>query len=197
MNKVIESGEGDGLKAYGAAIMALAADVQKGGGEAKQRDAAEQPGTLLADAARAKPAFDVVVKAVSEASGAALELAVLDQPDRRGRTQTGLKKTARIVEKAQLRPGEGRGKTERVCDVVRAMLVAKDMVTVAAIADAFIRLGAAGIVEVVRIKDRFSKPSAGGWRDLMINVVIVGDERQHVCEMQIVHEMMLTARDGG
>ena len=39
VNKVIESGEGDGLKAYGAAIVALAADVQKGVGEAKQRDA--------------------------------------------------------------------------------------------------------------------------------------------------------------
>ena len=51
--------------------------------------------------------------------------------------------------------------------------------------------------QVVRLKDRFvAAPSAGGWRDLMINFVVVGDKLQHVCELQIVHEMMLTARKG-
>ena len=65
-----------------------------------------------------------------------------------------------------------------------------------------VRLGAAGIVKVVRIKDRFSKPSAGGWRDLMINFVVVSgsddgvDAIRHVCEVQVAHEMMLTARKG-
>ena len=117
---------------------------------------------LLADAAAAKPAFDEIVHCVADATGARLELAVLGQKDKHGHEMTGLKRTTRMVEKAQLRAGAGRGRTEGVCDVVRAMLVAKDMTTVAAIADAFVRLGAAGIVEVVRIKDRFAKPSAGG-----------------------------------
>ena len=63
-------------------------------------------------------------------------MASLGEIDKHGREQTGLKATKRIVEKAALRPGEGRGRTERVCDVVRAMLVAKDMRTVGAIAEA-------------------------------------------------------------
>ena len=61
-------------------------------------------------------------------------MALLSEIDKHGREQTGLKATKRVVEKAALRPGEARGRTERVCDVVRAMLVAKDIRTVGAIA---------------------------------------------------------------
>ena len=102
-------------------------------------------------------------------------MASLGEIDKHGREQTGLKATKRIVEKAALRPGEGRGRTDRVCDVVRAMLVAKDMRTVGAIAEALRALQAAGLVEVWRIKDRFTQPSGGGWRDLMVNLVVLGD----------------------
>ena len=125
-------------------------------------------------------------------------MASLGEIDKHGREQTGLKATKRIVEKAALRPGEGRGRTERVCDVVRAMLVAKDMRTVGAIAEALRALQAEGLIEVRRIKDRFAQPSGGGWRDLMVNLVVLGDEGavRHVCEVQVAHEMMLTARKG-
>ena len=125
-------------------------------------------------------------------------MASLGEIDKHGREQTGLKATKRIVEKAALRPGEGRGRTDRVCDVVRAMLVAKDMRTVGAIAEALRALQAEGLVEVLRIKDRFAQPSGGGWRDLMVNLVVLGDEGavRHVCEVQVAHEMMLTARKG-
>ena len=125
-------------------------------------------------------------------------MASLGEIDKHGREQTGLKATKRIVEKAALRPGEGRGRTDRVCDVVRAMLVAKDMRTVGAIAEALRALQAEGLIEVRRIKDRFAQPSGGGWRDLMVNLVVLGDEGavRHVCEVQVAHEMMLTARKG-
>jgi len=125
-------------------------------------------------------------------------MASLGEIDKHGREQTGLKATKRIVEKAALRPGEGRGRTERVCDVVRAMLVAKDMRTVGAIAEALRALQAEGLVEVRRVKDRFTQPSGGGWRDLMVNLVVLSDEGavRHVCEVQVAHEMMLTARKG-
>ena len=82
-------------------------------------------------------------------------MASLGERDGHGREQTGLKATKRIVEKAALRPGEGRGRTDRVCDVVRAMLVAKDMRTVGAIAEALCALQAAGLIELRRIKDHF------------------------------------------
>ena len=75
--------------------------------------------TLLADAARAKPAFDVVVRLVKARAGAALDLASLCGTDHAGRATTGLKKVARIVEKAQLRPEPMRGKCDAICDVVR------------------------------------------------------------------------------
>ena len=125
-------------------------------------------------------------------------MASLGEIDKHGREQTGLKATKRIVEKAALRPGEGRGRTDRVCDVVRAMLVAKDMRTVGAIAEALRALQAEGLIEVRRVKDRFAQPSGGGWRDLMVNLVVLGDEGavRHVCEVQVAHEMMLTARKG-
>ena len=80
-------------------------------------------------------------------------MASLGEIDKHGREQTGLKSTKRIVEKAALRPGEGRGRTERVCDVVRAMLVAKDMRTVGAIAEALRALQAEGLIEVRRLKE--------------------------------------------
>ena len=125
-------------------------------------------------------------------------MASLGEIDKHGREQTGLKATKRIVEKAALRPGKGRGRTDRVCDVVRAMLVAKDMRTVGAIAEALRTLQAEGLIEVRRLKDRFAQPSGGGWRDLMVNLVVLGDEGvvRHVCEVQVAHEMMLTARKG-
>ena len=130
--------------------------------------------------------------------GVRLEMASLGEIDKHGREQTGLKATKRMVEKAALRPGERRGRTERVCDVVRAMLVAKDMRTIGAIAEALRALQAAGLVEVRRIKDRFTQPSGGGWRDLMVNLVVLGGDGavRHVCEVQVAHEMMLTARKG-
>ena len=78
---------------------------------------------------------------------------------------TGLKKTQRVIEKAQLRKeGDGRGRTDRVCDVVRAMVVATDMEAIAAIAGAFTALARAGVVKIVRLKDRFTSPQPGGWR---------------------------------
>ena len=46
-------------------------------------------------------------------------------------------------------------------------------------------------VEIVRVKDRFTTPSAGGWRDVMINYKLKGDS--HVCEVQICHNSLVVA----
>ncbi len=37
-------------------------------------------------------------------------------------------------------------------------------------------------------------PSGGGWRDIMINVYV--DGVKHICEIQVVHHLMLNARKG-
>ena len=139
--RVIQSAEAEHLEKYNATVAALRKLLT---GEAKQRDEAADPVTLLVDAAQAKPAFDAVVRCLEGATGARLELQTL------GPSTTGLKKLSRILEKAQLRPGERRGKTERVCDVVRAMFVCNAMATVALIGEALAALHAAGVIVVSR-----------------------------------------------
>ena len=42
------------------------------------------------------------------------------------------------------------------------------------------------MIELLRLKDRFGNPTAGGWRDVMINFVIKGDRNKHVCEVQLI-----------
>ena len=145
VHRAIESSERDGLARFRTAVGALGGAATD---KAVQRDEAAEPTTLLADAALAKPAFDQLASCVAWATGAKLELLLLGDRDRHGREVTSLKKVSRIIEKAQLRPGARRGKTERCCDVVRAMLVCKDMATVARIAEALVALHAAGVIEV-------------------------------------------------
>tara|TARA_B110001452_G_C15149794_1_gene400175 strand:+ start:565 stop:825 length:261 start_codon:yes stop_codon:yes gene_type:complete len=48
----------------------------------------------------------------------------------------------------------------------------------------------------VRIKNRWEKPSDGGWRDCMINYVVKTDQKRHVCELQVAHDKMLNCREG-
>ena len=36
----------------------------------------------------------------------------------------------------------------------------------------------------------------GGWRDVMINFCITKDDGLHICELQIAHKQMMTARKG-
>eukprot|EP00900_Chrysochromulina_parva_P026719 jgi/Chrpa1/8681/Chrysochromulina_OHIO_Genome00006377-RA len=86
---VIKSGDADGMAKYKAAVVALAAAIEKPA-VAEQRDEAGVAAVLFADAARVKPSFDVVVRELKAATGAGLELAVL------GAEKTGLKKTSRV-----------------------------------------------------------------------------------------------------
>jgi hypothetical protein len=49
-------------------------------------------------------------------------------------------------------------------------------------------------IVVVRIKDRFGSPTSGGWTDCMINFYFANDPNRHVCELQLIHEEMMTVR---
>jgi hypothetical protein len=59
-----------------------------------------------------------------------------------------------------------------------------------------LQLHAEGDLEIVRSKDRFLQaPSGGGWRDIMINVCLTHSNGvKHICEIQVVHHLMLNAR---
>jgi len=49
-----------------------------------------------------------------------------------------------------------------------------------------------GTIVLRRSKNRFANPSAGGWMDCLINFSLPGN--QCVCEVQIVHQQLLTVR---
>ena len=116
-----------------------------------------------------------------------------------------LKKMQRIVEKVSLRP-ERDGCIASVCDCVRMMVPVRKMAHVANLLRVFCdeattqpiaaRLGIDKFA-LVRAKERFlESPSSGGWRDCMLNFLIVFGGSRQVTELQIVHETMLSARAG-
>ncbi len=106
-----------------------------------------------------------------------------------------LKKSSRMVEKAQLK-AEKAGDMSGVKDIVRAMITAKTMEDVNVVIQILFRLHGLRALEIVRCKDRFLKaPSGGGWRDIMVNVCVINmDDIKHICEIQVVHHLMLNAR---
>ena len=86
------------------------------------------------------------------------------------------------------------GNCNRVFDVVRGMVECRDM---GAIARVLSNLSSSEAIELVRMKDRFfAVPSPGGWRDCMVCFVVKDDPHKHVCEVQLVHHDLLTARKG-
>ena len=106
---------------------------------------------LYRDAVLSAPGFGEVVQGVAERCHAGAKLEFTTKP----------KKTSRMLEKTLLRRGEARGSAERICDVVRCMIVVQKMETLREVLEDFIRLHMLGKVVVVRVKDRFEKPS--GW----------------------------------
>merc|ERR1712166_844930 len=105
-----------------------------------------------------------------------------------------LKKMGRIIEKTILKRPDDLGNANKVCDIVRGMVTCDNMTQ---IADVVGHIGASDDIVVARVKDRFFEaPSAGGWRDCMINFYVKSDVNKHICEVQLVHKMMMTARKG-
>ena len=105
-----------------------------------------------------------------------------------------LKKMGRIIEKTILKRKDDPGNANQVCDIVRGMITCDNM---SQIADIVSHIGACTEIVVTRVKDRFfDAPSAGGWRDCMINFYLTADPHRHICEIQLVHTQMMTARKG-
>ncbi|EGB08629.1 hypothetical protein AURANDRAFT_64021 [Aureococcus anophagefferens] len=182
--KMILDAESATKAAYVADVAAVVARPRAAAG-AKPRQATAEIAALYRDAAVARPVFNrVVADVVAALPCAGAELSIPD----------ALKRSQRVVEKAALKR-DGKGDVSSVLDVVRAMIVVKKL--------DHARLALLGLaarddaLEIVRVKERFfDAPSRGGWRDLMVNVRVSVDGVAHVCEIQIVHEMLLTARKG-
>ena len=107
---------------------------------------------------------------------------------------SNLKKLGRIIEKTILKCRDDPGNANKVCDIVRGMVTCINMKQVAEIVG---HIDGSDEVVVTRVKDRFfNAPSAGGWRDCMINFYLKADPNRHICEVQLVHSQMMTARKG-
>ena len=122
---------------------------------------------LLADAAKAQPIMLGSMRAAVEAfPGSHFKAGPL-------------KSKKRIVEKVEKAYA---GKYSKVVDIVRASAVFDDASNLARLVASFSDDGATE-VKVVRVKDRFSNPVSGGYRDMLLNVR-VGDLK-HVGELQL------------
>ena len=137
--------------------------------------------TLLQQAAVVKKRFGHLVRKI--VGGVAKSSAVV--PSR-------LKSISRIVEKAYLDPHRP-GHFDKIFDVVRGMVICKSMTAVAIVLNDF---ASNEEITLVRIKDRFSKATSGGWRDCQVCFYLNSDPNMHICEVQIVHKNMLVARKG-
>ena len=98
----------------------------------------------------------------------------------------------------------------RVCDIARAMVVCDNFEQHAKVLRFILGCVQDGLIELLRLKQRYRNPSAGGWRDIMLNFAFagsagtplrLGDQGDahttgHVCELQIVHAKMLLLRAG-
>lgn len=54
--------------------------------------------------------------------------------------------------------------------------------------------GKHGSIAIVSIKNKWKKPAAGGWCCGQLYFYFVKDPQQHICELQVVHTQMQTAR---
>ena len=175
---VLTAGEELEIYIQTARSMKMAAEEGPGRGKAKQIVSFDL-GDLYLHAAEVHERFGKTMKSIGEATGAKTKIAPL-------------KRLSRILEKI-LFDAENAGSCEKICDVVRAMMKVTSMAQVAKIAMAFLESDS---VVIVRIKDRFvEKPSPGGWRDLMINFYLKSDPNRHICEVQVVLDKMLVARE--
>ena len=160
---------------------------------------------LRSQAGKVKPQFDAFVEALATKCGAE-------------KTAAPLKGAWRAIEKMALRvesAGEKCGALKDgpldaapLCDVLRGSLQCKDFTMLltafellealdAEFGDVAQARGLTQRIRLLRIKDRFTAPTAGGWADVLVNFVFVDDDSKHVCELQLQHESMLLVRKEG
>ena len=187
--KMTANNDKGGVDEYDAAVKALTVP------EWEVNQTATDPCEVFQHAGLIKPTYDTLIAGFAKGMGN-VEVSI----------PAALKKMGRIVEKSLLkRWGEWDGwlaihykdhggNANKVCDIVRGMLQCSTMGDIAKLVK---RLGQSQDIVVTRVKDRFIRsPSAGGWRDCMINFYVKSDPNKHICEVQLVHRSMMTARKG-
>jgi len=104
----------------------------------------------------------------------------------------GMKRLSRVFEKAELCYN---GRVDRVLDIARASIEVQLVEQIEQCVELFDK---SEKLNIVRVKDRFAHPTAGGWSDLQLNVSFNVDGPRHIGEIQIVHKhLMLVRRNMG
>lgn len=85
-------------------------------------------------------------------------------------TRTSAKHLYRILEKLALDPKVAAGEQAHAWDAARMMVLYENMEGIARGVEHILADHRFGEVEVVRIKDRFSEPTGGGWSDILVNL---------------------------
>jgi len=175
----VQGGEGAAWAKFPAAVDALKAAIPDGT-PAKPVQRADGTVALYKDAARAKPKFAAVCAGLEKALACVEGVEVMRAEK--------LKGPGRLLEKVAFS-----GAPNKVCDLNRGMVMCNDL---AAVNEVLGALAKSDGFTVLRVKDRYTSPSPGGWRDALVNLACVGDDAAHVCELQVVHRSMFVARVG-
>ena len=169
----------------------------------RPRDARRQQKTdlveILADAARLKPRYDALLAHLKEKTGAHAIAAPIKNIWR------GLQKTLMDDPKGCERIDNVRIDASGLCDAVRGSIVASDSAQLEQVVSLLVSLDgslgdhatAGGLkerIELVGFKDRLSRPTSGGWADIMLYFRFADDETQHICEMQLQLRQMFQIR---
>lgn len=97
----------------------------------------------------------------------------------------------RMFEKALTKgPNKDYPDCSKIFDVFGCIIECKNYKSMAAVVDAFATQHKQGEIQITRVKDRWTTPSDGGWRDMMLNLVI----NNVVFEVQVVLTAMLNVR---
>lgn len=136
------------------------------------------------------PAYKAVItRILAEAKDSCPSIVFEVKPIYRLGDQT--KSPYRMFEKALTKgPDRDYPDCSNIFDVFGCIIECVDYTMMTAVVDAFAEQHKNGAIQMVRVKDRCTKPTEGGWRDFMLNIVIDGV----VFEVQVVHQAMRTVR---
>jgi hypothetical protein len=135
---------------------------------------------MYRDAVAVQPTFDSTFQQIATDSNAKF-------------TAAPMKHLCRALEKTSMKPADDANldRAVNVCDVRRGMLVYANFGDMVRGIEATV---AHLDIVVMRTKDRYSSPTSGGWMDLVMNIKFKSDNTAHVCEIQFIHEGLLSVR---
>jgi len=139
---------------------------------------------LMQSAVRTQEAVIVYTKSVADVTGAHIN-------------RTSIKRLYRILEKMALDPKFTSGGESRAWDTARMMLAYDTMEGMASGVEQLLKDHRCGRVHVLRVKERFSEPTSGGWSDILVNLRFPPEQAtlsQLPFELQLAHTQMMVIR---